>query len=165
MNCLEEPQQVCVGGNYFAFKPGQVREIHNQDIANHIARSCAWMGFVALGDTAIDPETGDPITGLDWTKTEAGKAEVEAKRQQGIENACNYWREQAANIHAVRQDMARKNIQGDVYAFLGPKSGELKAMEKLAYYQKKGQDAQEAEIKRIKQLERELGMAPALPRK
>jgi hypothetical protein len=165
MNCLDKPQQVCVGGNYFAFKAGQIREIHNQDIANHIARSCAWQGMVAVGDGGVDPESGEEFHGMAWTQTEEGKAEVAAKKEQGIDNYCNHLREIAGNLNSIRQDMARKNIQGEPYAFLGRNSGELKALEELAYYQKKGQDSGEAEVKRIKQLERELGTAPALPRK
>lgn len=165
MNCLDKPQQVCVGGAYFPFKAGQVREIHNQHIANHIARSNAWQGFVAVGTGGLDPETGDEIQGLPWTLTEEGKAEIAVKKQQGIDSYCAHLHEIAGNINSVRQDMARKNIQGEPYAFLGRNSGELKALEELDYYQKKGQDTGEAETKRIKQLERSLGVVPTISRK
>lgn len=156
MNCLDEPQTACVGGNYFSFKAEQIRPIHNEEIAKHIGVACADKGFVVL-PVFRDPDTGEEIDSLSWTETEAGKAIVAEAKGRGIAAYCEHLRRVANNLNFVRQDMESRNMKGEVWGEVHPsRSGEAQALEKLSKYQKQGADAREAEIARIKKLERDV---------
>lgn len=97
-NPLKQNVQIKVFGNYFDFKPGQVKPL-NDDVSRFIAIDKKQSGLVALPDICADDPT-----------SEEAVAAKEAKRIEGITNALNHYKSIVHNLTvSLARDLAMKN--------------------------------------------------------
>jgi len=150
MNCLDEPNTAVVGGNYFTFKAGQIKPIHQEGIARIISQNKRDDGFVEL------PDELDGTEYPDWAQTPEGKALIAQKKREGIETHCAHLRQVVYNLQvSLKQDLEKQNIKADPRVFAS--KGEIAALEKLVKYQDKEQDQDQLRIDRVKELEKKMG--------
>lgn len=148
MNCLEEEQTVIVGGKHFHFKPRQIKQFYQDTFANFILREKSEYGFVEIPtlNTTEDDNSGVASTDKDL---------IEAKRKEGIEAYCSYLRKLVYNAQvSLQKDIDLKGLKISYQAVAS--KGDLKNMEKLVKYQAKREDADQLQVDRMKQLEKQL---------
>jgi len=144
-NATNETHQVKAFGNYFEFKPKQMKVLDDR-ISHWIATERFYLGIVALPEEFADPS---------FASSEEGKTILAEKTKQGVEAFCQRLRERIKNVEvSLRQDLEKANIKADPLVFASP--GEVEAFELLAKYQKAGQDAEEAKVERLKQLQKQI---------
>lgn len=145
MNASAEEQTVKVRGNYFHFKPGQIKQF-DDSFAHFMVTERAYLGLVDLPRQFED---------LEFKGTEEGKKILAEKAKQGIDARVKHLRSVIYNNEvSLRQDLEKKNIKVDpkVYA----SDGEIAAYEELIKYQSKDSDAAQKRVDRIKELEAKL---------
>lgn len=143
MNALPEEQVVTIHGAVFTFKPLQIKNM-TESKAHFLCTDRREEGFVGLPDSIDDP---------DFKSSPEGKALIEAKRKEGVENHVAKLRQVIYNMQvSLRQDLEKANIKADPRVFAS--EGEIAAMERLAKYQVKKEDSEQKKIDRIKELEK-----------
>ncbi len=146
MNALEEEVSVKARGNYFTFKPNQIK-IMDDDLAQFLITERAEDGLVSLPETLEDPEL---------RLTEEGKDIIRTAKRLGIANKVKKLKEIIYNNQvSLRQDLERANIKVDpaVYAT----DAEKKAMREYAKYQQAGKDEEGNAVKEVKELMKDVG--------
>ena len=146
MNCTNEEQSVKALGNWFTFKPGQIKSM-NEDIAKFIGEMRKENGLMILPESCEDVE---------YRNSEEGKAELEKIKEEGVNHYVRALRALIYNNQvSLRQDLERADIKVDPAVFAS--EGELKAMELVAKYQKHKDDADQKKIDRVKELVKQVG--------
>lgn len=157
MNALDEDNKVVVGGNTFTFRPKQIKEIYQTDIAHIITRHKAEFGFVGLPDDLtyiahVKPEN------FDKQVPEEHKALIEEARKSGVEAYCRRLRQLVYNMQvSLKQDLEKANIKADPKVFAS--DGDLRNLEQLVKYQAKREDIEQKRIDKLKELEKHLEKA------
>lgn len=118
MNALETPLRTQAHGQWFVFKPGQIKEIQNRDLALFMAQSRGEDGLVMV-DTQII-ENNEP-TSAEY------KEHIEEKRREGIASRIKKLDWVIRNLReSLRYDLQTKGIKTDSLAFAS--KGELAAI-------------------------------------
>jgi hypothetical protein len=148
-NATQENITVKIAGNYFTFKPGQERVIHNASIARFIEMDLKDSGLVVLPELMTEDEEVTPEE-LEQRKIDG----AERKKQileEGLDRYVAKHREIIYNNQvSLRRDLEMANIKADPAAFAS--KGELDAMRLVAKYQKRSEDAEQAKIDEVKKL-------------
>lgn len=145
LNALDKDVHTKVFGNHFTFKAGQVKRMRGE-IGDFIAKERGYLGLVAVSDKFDDPE---------YKTTEAGQAELEAKKREGKEKRAQHLQWQVHNLQvSLRQDLDNANIKADTLSFAT--KGDLDAMDELATLQRAEADEAKARLQRARELERKL---------
>lgn len=156
LNCLDEDKSTTVGGNTFFFKAKQLKHFHNEDIAKIIVRNKAEDGFVELPNDLeylahIPPhKTFEEMASPEHLKI------IEDARKKGIENYIAKLRKLVYNAQvSLPRDLARKDYKYDPR--IEYSDGDLHNIQQLLKYQTSKEDASQAKIEKIKELEKKLG--------
>jgi hypothetical protein len=143
-NTTDEEQSIKIFGNWYAFKPGQIRNL-NDNVAHFIETDRKETGIVTLPEQFDDSE---------YKASSEGMAELAARRQSGLKHYLDFHRKIVYNNQvSLRQDLERSNIHADPAVFAS--AGEMKSMEILAKYKAKEKDEEQLRIERVKELMKE----------
>lgn len=152
MNALDKENVVRVGGNTFTFKPNQIKEIYNEDIAGIMTRTKAEFGFVGLPQELTyivhlkDPKNIEP----------EHISVISAAKKQGIDNYVQRLRGLVYNAQvSLKKDLEHKNYKQDVRTEWS--EGDFENLEELVKYQSTKSDDSQKRIDRAKDLEKKLG--------
>lgn len=144
-NATNEEQSVKAFGNWFNFKPKQIKEI-SDDIGRFIMIEKKHYGIVGLPDEMAD---------LDYRQSEEGKAVLADRTREGVNNFVSELRKIVHNAEVgLRQDLEKSGLKSDYRAHMS--KGEIDALRKLAAYQKDEEDVTKLQIDEIKELEKKL---------
>lgn len=140
-NALDTPVSVQVAGNWFEFKPKQVKLIHSPEIAARISEAKADHGLVAVPDICLE----------DKDSAEAKKLIAEAT-EIGIKNRVQALKRVVYNLEVgLRRDLEMKGIKGvEVDAFAT--DGEVSAMRELAKLKDRKDNTEQKKLDEIKTL-------------
>lgn len=134
-------------GNYFTFKPGQIK-VMDEDIARFFATERGYMGFVSLDDRFEDPE---------FKESPEGKLAIAEARAKGVSARVTYLKQLIYNeTTSLKQDLDRANIKADPRSFAS--DALVDYMEEVASYAKKEEDQVEKKVEKIKELEKKLDL-------
>lgn len=140
-NSTNEQQDIKIYGNWFSFKPGQIKSIDDK-LAHGICTDKKEHGIVALPVEFED---------LEYRNTPEGQAALAAKREEGLSHYLGKLRSLVANnTVSLRQDLARANMQLDPSILVS--SGELAAAKILAKYQQAHTDVAQKQADEFKKL-------------
>ena len=140
MNARPEAISVLVGGNWFEFKPEQIKLIHNDKIAHFMCTDKSYEGLVSVPD----------FVGEDRSSPESKAALSEAKKT-GVANRIQYLEKVKHNLLvSLGRDLEMKNIKVDPLRMAS--AGEKKALKELAGYEAANQVEQEKEYQELKSL-------------
>ncbi len=146
-NATNELQSVKALGNWFTFKPKQIRQIDNQDLAMFLLEERADHGLVGLPEAFED---------LEYRGSAEGKKALEKYEEQGINSYVRALRAVIYNNQvSMRQDLEKSNLKIDPAALAS--DGELAAMRLVAKYQKDSDDRDQRKIDEVKQLVKQSG--------
>lgn len=146
MNCLAEDKLVQARGNWFTFKPKQLKQMEPH-LAAFLGREKRYPGLVCLSDAFEDP---------DYKNTPEGKAELANAEAEGIADFVEHLRQRVYNNQvSLRMDLETKNMKVDPLILASP--GEKEAMELLSKYQKQKDDRDQIEVNRLKELMKTIG--------
>lgn len=146
-NATEEEVTVQAFGNYFTFKPKQVK-ILTDSIGQFLIEKRFEDGIVGLPVEFEDP---------DYRNTDEGKKILAAKTKEGIDRFLDKQRKIVNNnLQSLARDLEMANIHTDSRAMAS--DGELRAMELLAKYQSKEMDEQKKRLEEFDKLQKKLGI-------
>lgn len=146
LNPTNEKQTVKALGNFFEFKPGQIKQIQD-DIGQFIALKKADTGIVAI------PQQYEE---LEWRDSPEGKQALAEAKQRGIDNYLGALRRLIYNNQvSLRMDLEKANIKADPAVFAS--EGELNAMRLVAQYQSKKADEDQKRVDEVKKLVDQIG--------
>lgn len=144
-NATAETISVKVYGNYFTFKPKQIKTLQD-NVAHEMVTSRSEDGLVGLS-----PEFEDPT----YKTTPEGKAAYETAEKQGVDAFIAKQRGLIYNNQvSLRRDLERANLKYD--PSIEASKGELEAMRLVAKYQKSMEDSNQAKADEIKELMRKI---------
>ena len=148
LNPTAEKQLVQVLGNWFAFAPGQVKNLRDE-FGEFIRGQKQYTGLVEIPESLEDPE---------FKTSPEGKELLSEHAERGIKAYVDYHRKIIANNQvSMRQDLEKSNIKADpsVYA----SAGELESMRIVAKYQRSKNDDAQAKVDEVKKLLKEIDKA------
>lgn len=123
MNCLNEQVSTQAHGKWFTFKPGEIKLLHNPNLAFFFATNRGEEGLVEIGDSIME---------LDKNGAEY-KVSIAHKRKEGIAKYVNKQNSIIRNLEmSLRRDYETSGAKGN-YLFEASK-GELAAYKNLAKY-------------------------------
>lgn len=144
-NASSTTQQVRVFGNYFELKAGQIKNFEDK-IAHFMVTDRKDRGLVGLPEEFMDPS---------YASTEEGKAILEEKRKQGIEERIRYLRMLVQNEEtSLQRDHDKANDKTNVKLLMS--DGMIKNYEELASYQAKKDDEALKKAAKIEELQKKL---------
>jgi hypothetical protein len=142
MNSRDEKVSVQAFGNWFQFGPGQIKNVHNTNLAMFLAQNRGEDGLVDIPDEVME---------MDKSSTEF-KEIIEDKRKEGVNKRIQKLNSIVNNLEAsLRYDVETKGLKVDPLSLAS--KGELNAYKELASY--KDHEAREAlnvadEIRKLK---------------
>lgn len=143
MNSTTENVKVQAFGNWFEFKPGQVKNL-NDTLGQFMVTDKAYLGLVALSEQVME----DP------TSAEAIAAKEEA-RKVGIQRRIDYLKKNIHNLEvSLRRDLEMKNIKADPLTFAT--DSELSSYKELAKLQAFSEDAGKKRAEEIAKIKEQL---------
>ena len=146
-NATNETVNVQAQGNWFSFKPKQIKGIINPNVAFFLATERADQGLVALPDEFED---------LDYRNTPEAKAILKEKEEQGINNFIAALERRVYNNQvSLRQDLEKANQKIDPAALAT--AGELEAMRKLKEYKSKANESSQKQMAEVAELMKDIG--------
>lgn len=146
MNCTQEEQTFKALGNWFTFKPGQIKNMQD-NIALYIRSEKKMYGLAILPDAFEEP---------DYRDSEEGKAELDRVRQEGLRPYLTFHRDVIRNNQvSLRMDLEKANIKADpaIYA----SDGEIYSMELMAKYKKWEENQAQKKADHVKDLLKVVG--------
>lgn len=149
VNATQENISIKIAGNWFNWKPGQERVIHNKSIAHFIQMDRTDSGLAVLPDLVADDEEVTPEQLEERKKTFA-----ETKAQlidQALDRYIKKHRDVIYNNQvSLRRDLEQANIKADPAVFAS--KGEMESMRLVAKYQKSSEDQEAAKIAEVNRL-------------
>jgi hypothetical protein len=144
MNALDTERSVCAQGNWFTWKPKQIKNIGSDDLALFFTSNLAHEGLVRIPDAFEEP---------DYRLTEEGKKELAEASAKGLNARIAFLDSVISNeLVSLKRDLSRNNDQTDPRAYMHPNM--IKNMEELAGYKRKQTAAKEEKISKIAELEK-----------
>jgi hypothetical protein len=121
MNCLDEIVRVQAHGNWFTFKPLQIKAINNKDLYQFLSSMRAEDGLIGFDPSYMSLPKNGPEFKEYW----------EGQRKQGVEKVIQKLEWVQRNLEqSLRYDLEVKNIKGDPLSYAS--AGEVLAYKKLA---------------------------------
>ena len=147
MNASADAVDFKVFGSHFTMKAGQIKTFQD-----HIARFIATNESTRNKGLVVLP---DELEDLDVRQSSEGRALIEAKKKDGVNNRIAHLRQVIYNNQvSLRQDLEKSNLKADPRSFAS--EGEIAAYEELVKYQSSKEDEDQKRIDRIKALESKL---------
>ena len=144
MNALDKELSVCAQGNWFTFKPKQIKQIGSNDLALFFTSNLAHEGLVRISDAFEE---------LEYKGTEEGKKEMAEASARGLNSRVAFLERVTSNeLISLRKDMEKTNDRSDPRAHMHPEM--IKNLEELAGYKRKLSAAKEEKIGKIAELEK-----------
>lgn len=140
-NATRDEQTIRALGNWFTFKPGQIKVV-NDNLATWISEHKKEHGLVALPQSFEEPE---------FKLSEEGKSLLELAQKEGLANYLAFHRSVIANNQiSLRRDLEQANIKADpaIYA----SDGEMDSMRIVARYAASEDDAAQKKAEEVKEL-------------
>lgn len=157
-NATEEEVTTTMGGNYFTWKPGQVKQVR-KEFADFVDTNRKELGLVKLEDRRFIPaEQEHYIPGFE--KTAEGLAVLAPLKEKGINSLIEHLLYIIRNNQvSLRQDLAGKYPTGDSakMAAAAASPAEVEAMRKVAKYKKKTSTNAARQVDEIEKLMQEIG--------
>lgn len=146
MNATNEKISIKALGNWFEFKPKQVKNV-TDNIGLFLITERRENGIVQLPDAFEDPE---------YKSSPEGKAEFALIEERGISAFTEALRRRIYNNQvSLRQDLEKANQKIDPAVLAS--EGELEAMRLLAKYQQNHEDAAQKKVDEVKELLKKTG--------
>lgn len=145
LNALPKSVTVKAFGNYFTFKPGQIK-VMRAEIGSWLEQQKGHMGLISL-----PPEFADPSYQVDEATKDQAASILEARRHEGIQKRVRYLEAQVNNLRVgLQHDLNLADIKADINTFATDK--DIEAMDELLSYQREQSDANKkrSEAARIK---------------
>lgn len=141
INCTKDEQQVKALGNWFTFKPGQIK-ILQDNIGRFLSLEKKQYGLMELPEAFTDP---------DYAKSPEGIAIMEQVSQEGLRNYIDFHRKIVENNQvSLRRDLEQANIKADPATYAS--EGELASMRIVAKYAQMDDDAAQKRIEEVRAL-------------
>lgn len=157
-NPRDEEITTTIYGNYFTWKPGQVKQV-KADIAKFVNMSRKELGLQVVEDPRFIPaESERYVPGFD--KTDEGKKVLEPLKEKGISNFVEHLMEVIRNNQvSLRQDLANKYPTGksENLAAAFASQGEIEAMRLVAKYKSKSKDNLAKQVEEVNKLMEKVG--------
>lgn len=142
LNATPKEKSVCAQGKWFTFKPEQMKQIDNENLALFFSSNLAYEGLVRISDLFEDP---------DYRNTEAGKLAFQEAKEKGIENRVGFLKYILNNeLVSLKSDMQRDNDQSDPANYMS--KAMVANMEELAEYKKKLNEKKKEQVSQIHKL-------------
>ena len=145
LNSLNKEVSTQAFGNWFTFKPGQMKRMR-REIGDFLIRERRGLGLVFVSERLYEDK--------EYASSEEGKAELEQCTQAGINNRIAQLNSQVNNLKSLQRDLEQKNIKADPLSYAT--EGDLSAMEELHAFQVRSNDADKKRLERVKKLEQQL---------
>lgn len=117
MNCLTTDVRTQAHGQWFVFKPLQIKEIQNKDLANFLEQNRGEEGLIGIADYMMDQDHNS----IEF------KAYVDDRRAEGVKKRISKLDWVIRNLReSLRYDLQIKGIKTDALAFAS--KGELAAI-------------------------------------
>lgn len=146
MNASNETHMIKVFGNYFTFKPQQIKLLDDAK-GMFITNKRAHLGFIE-----VDPKFED----VDYKASAEGKKELEKLRTVGVKRRIDHLKSIVRNnTESLGQDLKMANIETDPRAFWSEEM--IEPVELLQKYQDAKEDEMQKRLDRIKKMESKLG--------
>lgn len=143
-NGTNRERSVCAQGNWFTFKPKQIRNIASSNLALFLTSNLAHEGLVRLSDDFEDPSYGS---------TAQGKKEMEEAGDRANNARINFLQGLVNNeLVSLKSDLARTNNQSDPKSFMS--AGMVENMKELASMKSKAQADKKDKLAEIEALEK-----------
>lgn len=159
MNVTEEEIKTQIAGNWFAWKPGQRKEIRDERITKFIEIERRGYGLAVLPSILTQAELdGDADVTPEQLKER--KALRESEERPIIENALKQYTDRLRSIVKNNQISHQRDIDrsGEKYSAASDiTTGELEAMRLLAKYQRKGEDETKKRMDEVEKLTKVIG--------
>lgn len=121
MNALETPINTQAHGKWFQWKPRQIKEIQNPDLALFFTEKRGEEGLVGISDNIMELPAEDP------SRMEF----IEERRKEGVQKRINKLDSIINNLEqSLRYDLEAKNMKADPLTFAS--KGELSAYKERA---------------------------------
>lgn len=142
-NACPREKSVCAQGNWFTFKPKQVKFIGSDTLAVFLTSNCGYEGLVRVGEGFEDPE---------YRKSEAGKKEITDADAGGLKARAAYLQSIINNtLNGLRRDLERHNDKSDPRSHMS--DGMIANMEELAEIKQHLSKAKLEQLAKIAELE------------
>lgn len=140
MNALPHQVTVQVGGNYFEFKPEQIKLIHNDNIAHLMCTDKAYLGLVGVPDVVVEAPTSE----------ESKQIKAEAKKK-GVAARISHLEKIKHNLLvSLQRDLEMSNIKASPLSYAS--EGEKAAIAELASYAEASNAEKEKEVAELEKL-------------
>jgi len=147
LNAADREKNVCAQGNWFYFRPRQIKIIASEPLAHFFTSNLAYEGFVQLTDKFEDPE---------YKKTAEGKEEYEKAVEKGMNSRIAFLQYIINNeLISLKQDLAHKNDASDPRSYVSKQM--VEQMKELAQYKEKLSQAHKEHVAQIEELEKKIG--------
>lgn len=156
-NPTEEEITTTIHGNFFTWKPGQVKQMR-ATLAEFVNQNRQDTGLVLVTDPRFIPAEESYIVNFD--KTEQGQEILKPLKEKGINNLIEHLNFVIRNNQvSLRQDLANKYPTGDSakMAAAAASQGEVQAMRLVAKYKKKTKDNAARKADEVDKLMNEIG--------
>lgn len=121
MNALQTPINTQAHGKWFQWKPGQIKDIQNQDLAHFFTQNRGEEGLVGINNDIMEMDVNDPVR-LEF---------IEERRKEGVQKRINKLDAIINNLEqSLRYDLEAKNMKADPLTFAS--KGELNAYKERA---------------------------------
>lgn len=126
MNALDKEQSIRAHGNWFTFKPKQIKMLRSS-LVQFVIKSYRDQGFVEVDQTLA----GDPAA----LATPEGKAALEEKVREGVTNYVDHLNKIVSNLTvSLKRDLDMANIKASPVAFATKQ--EKEAIREIEKYKK-----------------------------
>jgi hypothetical protein len=140
-NATKEEQTIRALGNWFTFKPKQMKVLAD-NLSSWISVQKKEHGLIELSSAFEDPE---------YKNSEAGKAALAAAEAEGVESYLKHHRMIIANNQiSLRRDLDQANIKADPAAFAS--DGEIESMKIVAKYASREEDIAQKRAEEVQRL-------------
>ena len=145
LNSLNKEVSTQAFGNWFTFKPGQMKRMR-REIGDFLIRERRGLGLIFVSEKLYEDK--------EYASSEEGKAELEARTQEGINNRVAQLNSQVSNLKSLQRDLEQKNMKVDPLSMAT--DGDLSAMEELHAFQVRTSDSDKKRLERVRKLEQQL---------
>jgi hypothetical protein len=155
-NPTEEVVSTRINGNWFTIKPGAFKSMH-ENLANFIEMNRKETGLVTLPDE-FEPSSDRYVE--NYHQSDAGKALMAARREDGIRNLIEYYMGIVRNNQvSLRQDLAHRYPTADVskLAAIEASKGDIEAMRLVNKYKGKAADNAQKQAEEVDKLMKQIG--------
>lgn len=142
MNATAKEVQVKVHGNWFTFKPKQIKVMDDEKVF-FLTSTNAYLGFVSLPQSLED---------IDYRSSKEGQALLTDAEKRGVEQRVAHLESLKHNeLVSLQRDLDQRNLKYDARVDMSKEM--IQNLEELASYKKKSKNEEAEKVQAIKKLE------------